>query len=256
MRPLIGIRGLCPLLQVFDMPLSVRFYCELLGFEISSRSPTYAVENGVELFHWVLLRRGDTELMLNTAYDEGQRPASPAWNGLRATGTQPCSSDAPMWMLPMSRLKATECHALPQKRHGTGCGSCHFVIQMVTELRFNGAWPETYQQVCQRTEAVQTLRRAARPQRRSPPRPHRIPCRAAQRQAGSVASSDRCDSRSSSAAQPSPAVRYLLRRAAPRRTNRIFTPGPRKPDDDALSHLEAVSKFHIWPYGDVNASCS
>jgi glyoxylase I family protein len=74
---LIDIRGLCPLLQVFDMPLSVRFYCELLGFEISSRSPTYAVENGVELFHWVLLRRGDMELMLNTAYDEGERPASP-----------------------------------------------------------------------------------------------------------------------------------------------------------------------------------
>jgi catechol 2,3-dioxygenase-like lactoylglutathione lyase family enzyme len=78
MRPLIDIRGLCPLLQVFDMPLSVRFYCELLGFEISSRSPTYAAENGVELFHWALLRRGETELMLNTAYDEGERPAFPA----------------------------------------------------------------------------------------------------------------------------------------------------------------------------------
>jgi glyoxylase I family protein len=74
---LIDIRGLCPLLQVFDMPVSVRFYCELLGFEISSRSPTYAIENGVELFHWVLLRRGGMELMLNTAYDEGERPASP-----------------------------------------------------------------------------------------------------------------------------------------------------------------------------------
>jgi glyoxylase I family protein len=76
-RHMIDIRGLCPLLQVFDMPVSVRFYCELLGFEIASRSPTYSVENGVELFHWVLLRRGDTELMLNTAYEEGKRPASP-----------------------------------------------------------------------------------------------------------------------------------------------------------------------------------
>jgi glyoxylase I family protein len=73
----LDIRGLCPLLQVFDMPRAVRFYCEVLGFEISSRSQTYAVENGVELFHWVLLRRDDTELMLNTAYDEGERPSSP-----------------------------------------------------------------------------------------------------------------------------------------------------------------------------------
>jgi hypothetical protein len=55
---------------------------------------------------------------------------------------------------------------------------------------------------CQRTEAVQTLRRTACAQRRSPPRPHRVPCRAAQPKAGSVAGSDRRDSQSSSTAQP------------------------------------------------------
>jgi catechol 2,3-dioxygenase-like lactoylglutathione lyase family enzyme len=59
------------------MPDSVRFYRELLGFAISERSETYAVEDGVELFHWALLRRGEMEIMLNTAYDEGERPASP-----------------------------------------------------------------------------------------------------------------------------------------------------------------------------------
>jgi glyoxylase I family protein len=73
----IDLRGVCLLLQVFDMPLSVRFYCELLGFAISDRSKTYALENGVELFHWALLRRGEMEIMLNTAYDEGERPAAP-----------------------------------------------------------------------------------------------------------------------------------------------------------------------------------
>jgi glyoxylase I family protein len=96
---LIDIRGLCPLLQVFDMPVSVRFYCELLGFEISSRSPTYAVENGAELFHWVLLRRGDTELMLNTAYDEGERPASPAdaaYEQVKSHGV-PCAPPQTAW---------------------------------------------------------------------------------------------------------------------------------------------------------------
>lgn len=68
------IRGLCPLLGVFDMPRSVRFYCDNLGFEIHQRSATYSVEDGVELFHWAWLKRDDAELMLNTAYDEGERP--------------------------------------------------------------------------------------------------------------------------------------------------------------------------------------
>jgi glyoxylase I family protein len=53
---------------------SVQFYTDALGFEIVTRSPTYAVEDGIELFHWVLLRRENTELMLNTGYDEGERP--------------------------------------------------------------------------------------------------------------------------------------------------------------------------------------
>ena len=70
----IDIRGLCPLLQVYDMPKSLHFYRAVLGFDIVTRSRTYAVENGVELFHWVLLRRDNTELMLNTAYDVGERP--------------------------------------------------------------------------------------------------------------------------------------------------------------------------------------
>jgi catechol 2,3-dioxygenase-like lactoylglutathione lyase family enzyme len=131
---LIEIRGLCPLLQVFDMPLSVRFYCEVLGFEISSRSPTYAVENGVERFHWVLLRRGDTELMLNTAYDEGERPASPALERVASHGDTGLFFGCP---------DVDAAYELPQKQPGMECGSCHFVTQMVTELRFNGAWLET-----------------------------------------------------------------------------------------------------------------
>ncbi len=34
----INMRGLCPLIQVFDMGNSLRFYCELLGFEIVEKS--------------------------------------------------------------------------------------------------------------------------------------------------------------------------------------------------------------------------
>jgi glyoxylase I family protein len=70
----IDIQGVCFLFQVYDMPTSVKFYTDILGFWIVNHSPTYSVDEGIELFHWVLLRRENTELMLNTAYDEDERP--------------------------------------------------------------------------------------------------------------------------------------------------------------------------------------
>jgi hypothetical protein len=75
---------------------------------------------------------------------------------------------------------------------------------------------------CQRTEAVQTLGRTACAQRRSPPRPHRVRCRAAQPKAGSVASSDRRDSQASSSAQPGHAVGCCDEQ--PRRTTEYSLP--------------------------------
>jgi glyoxylase I family protein len=69
----LELRGICPLLSVFDMPDSVRFYRDLLEFELVSHSPFYAEGQ----FHWALLRGHRAELMLNTAYDEGERPANP-----------------------------------------------------------------------------------------------------------------------------------------------------------------------------------
>jgi len=68
--------GLCPLLQVFDMPTSVDLYCRVLGFEVSGHSPMVKSAEG-EYFHWAMLRRQEMSLMLNTAYDEGERPATP-----------------------------------------------------------------------------------------------------------------------------------------------------------------------------------
>ena len=68
----IVIRGLAPLLSVFDMPTSIKFYCEGLGFEIVGTDKKPAPH-----FDWVLLRLNGSELMLNTAYDEGHRPPSP-----------------------------------------------------------------------------------------------------------------------------------------------------------------------------------
>ncbi len=68
------VRGLTTLLQVYDMPTSIRFYRDQLGFEVVSTSPAM----GEDYFHWALLRLGDAEIMLNTAYEfNDERPSQP-----------------------------------------------------------------------------------------------------------------------------------------------------------------------------------
>lgn len=61
----LEVRGLAPLLQVYDMPTSIHFYRDLLGFELVNNAPEYAPGR----FHWALLRLNGVELMLNTAYE-------------------------------------------------------------------------------------------------------------------------------------------------------------------------------------------
>ena len=77
----LDLNGLCPLLSVFDMPTSLRFYRDLLEFEVASTSPALGPPDD---FHWVLLRGHGCELMLNTAYDTGQRPDTPDRARIRA----------------------------------------------------------------------------------------------------------------------------------------------------------------------------
>jgi catechol 2,3-dioxygenase-like lactoylglutathione lyase family enzyme len=67
----IEIRGLAPLLQVFDMPTSLAFYRDLLGFEVVGSS-----DHGDDV-DWVMLRLCGSELMLNTAYEKPHRPPRP-----------------------------------------------------------------------------------------------------------------------------------------------------------------------------------
>jgi glyoxylase I family protein len=70
----LDVRGVAPLLQVYDMPTSIRFYRDQLGFQVVSTSPKL----GEDRFHWALLQLGDAQLMLNTAYEhDDQRPAVP-----------------------------------------------------------------------------------------------------------------------------------------------------------------------------------
>jgi catechol 2,3-dioxygenase-like lactoylglutathione lyase family enzyme len=68
----IEVRGVCTLLQVFDMPSSVRFYRDVLGFEIVQTSP----RDG-DFFDWGMLRLNGAEIMLNTAYEAHNRPNAP-----------------------------------------------------------------------------------------------------------------------------------------------------------------------------------
>lgn len=65
------IGGFAPLLQVFDMPASLEFYRDVLGFEVVSDVP----DDGK--CDWVLLKRFESELMLNTAYEADDRPPAP-----------------------------------------------------------------------------------------------------------------------------------------------------------------------------------
>ena len=67
----IEVRGIAPLLEVFDMPTSLAFYRDKLGFRITGDSGR-GDDSG-----WVMLQLGEETIMLNTAYDDGERPPHP-----------------------------------------------------------------------------------------------------------------------------------------------------------------------------------
>lgn len=67
----IEISGMTPLIQVFNMPESLRFYRDLLGFEVVRDSG-----NGDDS-SWVWLRLNGADLMLNDQYEPGSVPLMP-----------------------------------------------------------------------------------------------------------------------------------------------------------------------------------
>ena len=67
----IAVKGMAPLLQVFDMPAALAFYRDKLGFEVvQSNAPGDDCD-------WAMLKLGDEVLMLNTAYEKEFRPPAP-----------------------------------------------------------------------------------------------------------------------------------------------------------------------------------
>lgn len=67
----IEVSGMAPLMEVFDMPTSLAFYRDKLGFAVTMDSGQ-GDESG-----WVMLELGNATVMLNTAYDDGERPDAP-----------------------------------------------------------------------------------------------------------------------------------------------------------------------------------
>lgn len=68
----ISVAGMTPLLQVFDMAASLKFYCDVLGFEIVQADDNTTAPN----HNWVWLRLESVDLMLNTAFEYDSRPAA------------------------------------------------------------------------------------------------------------------------------------------------------------------------------------
>jgi len=54
-----------PLLQVFDMQTTLKFYCDVIGFQVVDKT---------DHDWWAMIRLGDATLMLNTAYEDDKRP--------------------------------------------------------------------------------------------------------------------------------------------------------------------------------------
>ena len=65
------IGGFATLIQVFDMPTSLAFYRDVMGFEVISDAPADG------RCDWVWLKSDESELMLNTAYEAEARPPTP-----------------------------------------------------------------------------------------------------------------------------------------------------------------------------------
>ena len=71
----LEVRGLAPLLSVFDMPAAIRFYRDVLGFTVTGTSP--ALSDNPDHVNWSMLELNGTTIMLNTAYDPEDQPSSP-----------------------------------------------------------------------------------------------------------------------------------------------------------------------------------
>jgi glyoxylase I family protein len=71
----IEIEGAVPLLCVYDVPTSIAFYRDVLGFEVIQTSNPFT--SAKDDYGWAMLRLNGVELMLNNAYENNIRPPRP-----------------------------------------------------------------------------------------------------------------------------------------------------------------------------------
>jgi glyoxylase I family protein len=82
----IEVTGVAPLVQVFDMRKSIRFYRDVLGFAVTGRSKP--MTDDPDDVNWCMLELGGACVMLNTAYDPDDVPEAPdaaRWGGHQDT---------------------------------------------------------------------------------------------------------------------------------------------------------------------------
>jgi glyoxylase I family protein len=71
----VAIEGAVPMLLVFDVPRSIAFYRDVLGFRVVQTSPPFT--DVKDDFGWAMLRLNGVELMVNNAYENNIRPPAP-----------------------------------------------------------------------------------------------------------------------------------------------------------------------------------
>ena len=82
----IELRGSAPLFEVFDMPAAFAFYRGVLGFGVVNTNRDKDADPAD--VDWAWLRLNDVDVMLNTAYDPGERP--PQRDPMRGFGHGVC----------------------------------------------------------------------------------------------------------------------------------------------------------------------
>ncbi len=71
----IAVEGVVPMLLVYDVPTSVAFYRDQLGFDVVHHSASF--DEAKDNFGWALLRLNGCELMVNNMYEDNVRPVQP-----------------------------------------------------------------------------------------------------------------------------------------------------------------------------------
>jgi uncharacterized glyoxalase superfamily protein PhnB len=69
----LPIESAVPLLAVFDVPRSIAFYRNALGFEVANTSKPFT--DVKDDYGWAMLRLNGVELMLNNMYEDNIHPS-------------------------------------------------------------------------------------------------------------------------------------------------------------------------------------